>query len=69
MRMARRSGIELVLESFWLVQKKDKLEFAVRFQFWANEAEYEALLQGLRLVEKVGAKCLLIKLNSQLVIE
>lgn len=34
--------------------KSDELEFAIKFQYKAsnNEAEYEALLQGLRLAEK-----------------
>ncbi|CAL9017964.1 unnamed protein product [Prunus brigantina] len=46
------------------------IEYAIRFQFRAsnNEAEYEALLAGLRLAQHTGAERLLICSDSQLVV-
>ncbi|CAL8991629.1 unnamed protein product [Prunus brigantina] len=46
------------------------IEYAIRFQFRAsnNEAEYEALLAGLRLTQHTGAEQLLICSDSQLVV-
>ncbi|XP_071707873.1 uncharacterized protein [Rutidosis leptorrhynchoides] len=43
--------------------------YASRFEFPAsnNEAEYEALLSGLRMAEKMGIKALKVSVNSQLV--
>ncbi|XP_071687157.1 uncharacterized protein [Rutidosis leptorrhynchoides] len=43
--------------------------YALRFEFPAsnNEAEYEALLSGLRMAEKVGIKYLKVLVDSQLV--
>ncbi|XP_071687624.1 uncharacterized protein [Rutidosis leptorrhynchoides] len=43
--------------------------YALRFKFPAsnNEAEYEALLSGLRMAEKMGIKCLKVSVDSQLV--
>ncbi|CAL2247269.1 unnamed protein product [Prunus armeniaca] len=45
-------------------------EYAIRFRFRAsnNEAEYEALLAGLRLTKSMGAKQLTICSNYQLVV-
>ncbi|KAL5552844.1 hypothetical protein UlMin_040245 [Ulmus minor] len=47
-----------------------KLSFAVRFKFKAtnNQAEYEALLSGLRLAKEVSARHLTIYNDSQLVV-
>ncbi|KAL5573490.1 hypothetical protein UlMin_023087 [Ulmus minor] len=47
-----------------------KLSCAVRFKFKAtnNQAEYEALLSGLRLAKKVSARHLTIYSDSQLVV-
>lgn len=44
----------------------EELEYAVRFHFKAsnNEAEYEALLQGLRLAKKVGAQRAIVYSDS-----
>ena len=43
-----------------------KLEYALRFEFVAsnNEAEYEALIAGLNLARKVGAKHMVICSDS-----
>ncbi|KAL5543443.1 hypothetical protein UlMin_007227 [Ulmus minor] len=47
-----------------------KLSCAVRFKFKAtnNQAEYEALLSGLRLAKEVSARHLTIYSDSQLVV-
>ena len=47
-----------------------KIPYALKFGFKAtnNEAEYEALLAGLRLVRKVKAKRLVVFSDSQLVV-
>ncbi|CAL2247844.1 unnamed protein product [Prunus armeniaca] len=49
---------------------KVALEYALRFKFHAsnNEAEYEALLAGLRLAKEMGAKQIQIFSDSQLVV-
>ncbi|CAL9018622.1 unnamed protein product, partial [Prunus brigantina] len=46
------------------------LEYALRFKFHAsnNEAEYEALLAGLRLAKEMGARQIQIFSDSQLVV-
>ncbi|XP_016651049.1 PREDICTED: uncharacterized protein YpeP-like [Prunus mume] len=46
------------------------LEYALHFKFHAsnNEAEYEALLAGLRLAKEMGAKQVQIFIDSQLVV-
>ncbi|CAL8135404.1 unnamed protein product [Prunus armeniaca] len=46
------------------------IEYAIRFQFRAsnNEAEYEALLAGLRLAQSSGVERLMICSDSQLVV-
>ena len=45
-------------------------QYALRFEFRAsnNEAEYEALLTGLKLAQKMGAQNLLVHSDSQLVV-
>ncbi|CAL2260077.1 unnamed protein product [Prunus armeniaca] len=49
---------------------KVALEYALRFKFHAsnNEAEYEALLAGLRLAKEMGTKQIQIFSDSQLVV-
>ncbi|CAL8997655.1 unnamed protein product, partial [Prunus brigantina] len=46
------------------------VEYAMRFRFRAsnNEAEYEALLVGLRLAKELGAEHIIIHSDSQLVV-
>ncbi|XP_008231833.1 PREDICTED: uncharacterized protein LOC103331001 [Prunus mume] len=63
---AQGCGAGLVLIS----PDKTVLEYALRFQFHAsnNEAEYEALLAGLRLAKEMGARQIQIFSDSQLVI-
>ena len=50
--------------------EKDKFEYAIQLCFCAtnNEAEYEALLAGLKLSKNMGVKNLTVKSDSQLVI-
>ncbi|KAL0426583.1 UNVERIFIED_CONTAM: hypothetical protein Slati_2833100 [Sesamum latifolium] len=49
----------------------EDLEFAIKFGFKAsnNEAEYEALVIGLRMAHETGAKHLLAYFDSQLVVK
>ncbi|CAL8997864.1 unnamed protein product, partial [Prunus brigantina] len=56
------SGAGLVLKT----PDHTTIEYAIRFQFRAsnNEAEYEALLAGLRLAQHTGAERLLICSDS-----
>ena len=51
--------------------KKDVLKYGVQFKFpiTNNEAEYEALLTGLRIARALGAENIVLKSDSQLVIE
>ncbi|BFG26056.1 hypothetical protein CerSpe_123300 [Prunus speciosa] len=60
------SGAGLVLKA----PDQTTIEYAIRFQFQAsnNEAEYEALLAGLRLAKGMGAQQLKICSDSQLVV-
>ncbi|RDX66978.1 hypothetical protein CR513_54201, partial [Mucuna pruriens] len=44
-------------------------EQSLRFKASNNQAKYEALLVGIRLVEELGAKILVAKSDSQLVTE
>ncbi|KAK9078128.1 hypothetical protein SSX86_002185 [Deinandra increscens subsp. villosa] len=59
------SGASLILRS----PEGDELTYAIRFSFPAsnNEAEYEALLAGLRLAKKMGATHLTAHVDSLLV--
>ncbi|KAM2646214.1 hypothetical protein EV1_019658 [Malus domestica] len=59
-------GVGLVLTTF----DKVAMEYAIRFKFKAsnNEAEYEALLAGLRLAKHLGVKRIDIFSDSQLVV-
>ncbi|KAL0413151.1 UNVERIFIED_CONTAM: Ribonuclease HI [Sesamum radiatum] len=49
----------------------DDMEFAVKFEFRAsnNEAEYEVLVLGMRMVWDIGASHLLAYSNSQLIVK
>lgn len=49
--------------------EKDELEFAIKchFKSYNNEAEYEALIQGIKLAERVGATRLIVHSDSQLI--
>ncbi|CAL8145589.1 unnamed protein product [Prunus armeniaca] len=60
--------VELV--SFSYPQTRLPLSTALRFKFHAsnNEAEYEALLAGLRLAKEMGAEQIQIFSDSQLVV-
>ena len=51
-------GIGIVLHSL----EGDHLEYAIRLQFQTtnNEAEYEALLQGLEIAKLLGANSVLV---------
>ena len=55
---------------FILTPKGDTLKYGVQLQFPVtnNEAEYEAILMGLRVIKALGAKSTLLKSNSKLVI-
>ena len=60
------AGIGLLLTS----PTGEKIEQAVRLGFSAsnNESEYEAMIAGLELALAVGANCLFIQSDSQLVV-
>ena len=62
----RGSGVELVLIS----PKKITIEKSLRLGFSAtnNEAEYEALLQGMEMVQKMGGKAVEVFSDSRLVV-
>ncbi|XP_075633639.1 uncharacterized protein LOC142606125 [Castanea sativa] len=59
-------GIGVILKS----PEGDKLEYAARLQYQTttNKAKYEALLKGLELTKSLGAKSVVVKGDSQLVI-
>jgi ribonuclease HI len=60
------SGAGVILVS----PEGDKFEYALQLRFHAtnNEAEYEALLAGLRLSKGMGIKALTVKSDSQLIV-
>ncbi|XP_050256782.1 uncharacterized protein LOC126702163 [Quercus robur] len=62
----RRSGVGLVLIS----PERTTIEKSLRLGFPAtnNEAEYEALLQGMPMVRKMGGKAIEMFLDSRLVV-
>ena len=62
----RGSRVGLVLES----PEKAIIEKSLRLGFSAtnNEAEYEALLQGMAMVQKMGGKAIEMFLDSRLVV-
>lgn len=59
-------GIKVILES----PEGDKLKYSARLQYQTtnNEAEYEALLKGLELAKPLGAELVVVKGDSQLII-
>ena len=61
----RRSGVGLVLVS----PEKITIEKSLRLGFSAtnNEAEYEILLMGMVMVQKMGGKMVEVFLDSKLV--
>ena len=63
---AMRAGVEIVI----ITQERIRLEHSFRLRFRAsnNEAEYEALLVGLRTVLNMGARDVEIYLDSRLVV-
>ena len=63
----RGSGVGLVLES----PEKTIIEKSLRLRFSAtnNEAEYEALLQGMAIVQKMGGKAVEKFSDSRLVVD
>ena len=64
--MRKVGGAGVVLIS----PEKETLKYTVRLQFAVtnNEAEYEALLTGLSLAKALGAKNLIVQVDSQLII-
>ena len=62
----RGSEVELVLIS----PEKIIIEKSLRLGFLAanNEAEYETLLQGMVMVQKIGGKAMEVFSNSRLVV-
>ncbi|KAL0366948.1 UNVERIFIED_CONTAM: Retrovirus-related Pol polyprotein from transposon opus [Sesamum radiatum] len=60
------SGAGVILET----PQGERIQYALRFNFNAsnNEAEYEALLAGMKLAQAAGAKYLEACSNSQLVV-
>ena len=63
---AMRAGVEIVI----ITPERIRLEHSFRLRFKAsnNEAEYEALLAGLRTVLNMGARDVEIYSDSQLVV-
>ena len=64
---AKGSGVGVVLIS----PEKEVLEYFLRFTFTSssNTTEYEALLAGMRLAEKLEVKSLIAHSDSQLVVQ
>ncbi|KAL0327791.1 UNVERIFIED_CONTAM: hypothetical protein Sangu_1857100 [Sesamum angustifolium] len=64
---AQRSGTGVVISS----PQGEDMEFAIKFDFKAlnNEAEYEALVLGMKKAQNVGASHLLAYSNSQLIVK
>ncbi|KAL0288773.1 UNVERIFIED_CONTAM: hypothetical protein Scaly_2720700 [Sesamum calycinum] len=63
---AQGSGAGAVITS----PQGEDVEFAIKFDFKAsnNEAEYEALVPGMRIAQDVGASHLLAYSDSQLIV-
>ncbi|KAL0444282.1 UNVERIFIED_CONTAM: hypothetical protein Slati_2150900 [Sesamum latifolium] len=61
------SGTDIVITS----PQGEDLEFAIKFGFKAsnNEAEYEALVIGMRMAHEAGARDLLAYSDSQLIVK
>ncbi|KAL0313283.1 UNVERIFIED_CONTAM: hypothetical protein Sradi_5727600 [Sesamum radiatum] len=64
---AQGSGAGIVVMS----PQGENLEFAIKFDFKAsnNEAEYEALVIGMRMAHEVGARHLIAYSDSQLIVK
>ncbi|KAL0427511.1 UNVERIFIED_CONTAM: hypothetical protein Slati_2925900 [Sesamum latifolium] len=64
---AQGSGVGILITT----PQGEDLEFAIKFDFKAsnNEAEYEALVIGMRMAHETGAKHLLAYSDSQLVVK
>ncbi|XP_057775328.1 uncharacterized protein LOC130994298 [Salvia miltiorrhiza] len=62
----RGSGLGVVLSS----PRGDNIERSIRCDFKTtnNEAEYEAMIAGLRLAKEIGVKCINVFSDSQLVV-
>ena len=62
--------MDVALELSANLLKEDKFEYALRFKFQAsnNEAEYEALLAGIRMCKAAGAKKINACSDSQLIV-
>ncbi|XP_072146528.1 uncharacterized protein [Setaria viridis] len=65
--MAVDAGVGIVLTS----PKGDRLEYMIRLHFLAtnNMAVYEALIHGLKIASELGARCLYIRDDSELVVD
>jgi ribonuclease HI len=63
----KRAGASVVL----IPPEVDVLKYAIQIEFPAtnNTAEYEGLVNGLRLVKDLGIRRLLIRRDSQLVVK
>ena len=57
------SGVRLVFEKV-VVEKSLRLDFSAT----NNEAEYEILLEGMAMVQKIGGKSIRLFLDSRLVV-
>ena len=62
----KRGGVEVIINT----SKGETLKYGVWLQFpiTNNEAEYEAILTGLRIGRALGTKNILLKSDSKLVI-
>ena len=62
----KKRGVGVVIKTF----ERETLRYGVRLQFPAtnNEAKYKAVLTGLRIVRALGAKNILLKSDSKLVV-
>lgn len=65
MSIQKRGGVVIIN-----TLERETLRYRVRFQFLAtnNEAKYEAILTELRIEKTLGAKSILVKSDSKLVI-
>jgi ribonuclease HI len=63
----KRAGASVVL----IPPEGDVLKYAIQIEFPAtnNTAEYDGLVNGLRLVKDLGIRRLLIRRDSQLVVK
>lgn len=62
----KRGGVGVIITT----PERDTLKYGVQIQFLMtnNEAEYKAILTGLRVAKALGAKIALLRNDSQLVI-